>query len=154
MTECATGRTLITDELFGRLVRRIVADEKLDRDLAARIVDQSLAFLGACALDHDAPLAPSELVDIGWHTFILHTREYVAFCERVAGEFLHHVPTGQDDPDAHGERAHATLVRTVRAIERAGFTVDAALWPAVTDKCTVKCSPCHNGCSDDPPPAV
>jgi hypothetical protein len=99
-------------------------------------------------------MAPSELVDIGWHTFILHTREYAVFCERVAGEFLHHVPTDQNDPAAHGERARATLVRTVRAIERAGFAVDVALWPAAIDKCTVTCSPCHNGCSDDPPPAV
>jgi len=72
----------------------------------------------------------------------------------VAGVFLHHVPTDRDDPDAHGERAHATLVRTVRAIEQAGFAVDGALWSAATDKCNVKCSPCHNGCSDDPPPAA
>lgn len=31
-------------------------------------------------------------VDRLWHTFITFTREYAAFCEQVAGRFIHHVP--------------------------------------------------------------
>ncbi|WP_410654142.1 glycine-rich domain-containing protein [Amycolatopsis sp. lyj-112] len=149
----ATGRTLVSGELFDRLAGRIVAEEKLDRHSAERVVDQSLAFLAACALNTGDPLAPSELVDIGWHTFILHTRDYAIFCDRIAGRFLHHVPTEAGDPGASGEAAHATLMRTVAAIERAGYAVDPALWPAVKGDCDVNCSQCKNGCSDDPPPA-
>lgn len=148
-----TGRSLVPDELFDRLARRIVAEEKFNRELADRIVDQALAFLSACASNTGAPLAPSELVDIGWHTFILHTHDYAAFCERVAGRFLHHVPTGDDDSAVRYEAARETLTRTVAVIEAAGFVIDADLWPAVSGKCNVNCSPCKNGCTDDPPPA-
>jgi hypothetical protein len=147
VTELTTGSVLVPESLFTRLVDRIVADEKLDRGLAVRIMDQTLAFLGACGRHHDMPLAPSELVDIGWHVFILYTHDYAAFCQRVAGRFLHHLPTDIDDPTAAGDAAHTTLTRTVAAIEQAGFVVDSELWPS-----TGTCTGCHNGCHDDPPP--
>ncbi|WP_214110362.1 hypothetical protein [Acrocarpospora catenulata] len=41
-------------------------------------------------------LAPSERVDIGWHTFLMYTRDYAAFCQTVAGRIIHHQP--DDDP--------------------------------------------------------
>jgi hypothetical protein len=62
-----TGRSLVSAELFARLVDRIVADKKVDRNLAERIMDQALAFLGTCGRERDTPLAPSTLVDIGCH---------------------------------------------------------------------------------------
>jgi len=41
----------------------------------------------------DGPLAmASREVDEVWHQFILFTREYAAFCNRVLGQFLHHAP--------------------------------------------------------------
>jgi len=149
MTERTTGRSLVSWDLFDRLVHRIVTDDKLERDMAERIIDQALAFLSACATNTGAALAPSELVDIGWHVFLLHTRDYAAFCDRIAGRFLHHVPTGPDDPAAGGESARDTLLRTVAAIEAAGFVIDADLWPRST---AVTCTGCHNGCHNDPPP--
>jgi hypothetical protein len=150
MTERTTGRALVSHELFQRLTHRIVTDDKLDRDLAERIVDQVLAFLATCATNTGEPLAPSELVDIGWHTFLLHTRDYAAFCERIAGEFIHHVPTDPGDPNARGEAARETLACTVTSIEAAGFAIDADLWPR---SAVGSCTGCHNGCHNDPPPA-
>lgn len=35
---------------------------------------------------------PSQAVDSAWHEFILHTRQYQAFCDRAFGRFLHHCP--------------------------------------------------------------
>lgn len=150
LTPAATGRSLISAELFGRLSRRLVIEEKLNRELADRIVDQALAFLSACATNTGDPLAPSELVDLGWHTFLLHTKDYAAFCDRIAGRFLHHVPSDEDDPAAHGEAAAATRARTVSAIETAGFILDNDLWPRAA---SLDCTGCHQGCHDDPPPA-
>ncbi|MEV6906663.1 hypothetical protein [Amycolatopsis sp. NPDC051071] len=72
--------------------------------------DQALAFLAACARNTGTRLAPSDPVGIGWHTFVLHTRDYADFCARIAGRFLHHVPTSDGDPKASGEAAYATLV--------------------------------------------
>jgi len=150
MTERTTGRSLVSWDLFDRLARRIVTDERLERDLAERIVDQALAFLSACAANTGAAFAPSDLVDIGWHAFLLHTRDYAAFCDRIAGRFLHHVPTEPTDPAASGDAARGTLLRTVAAIGAAGFVIDADLWPR---SAAGACTGCHNGCHNDPPPA-
>jgi len=35
---------------------------------------------------------PSQVADELWHEFILHTRNYDAFCRRAFGKFLHHTP--------------------------------------------------------------
>lgn len=142
------ARSLIPDTLFDRLVERIVRDEDMARPLASRIVDQTLAFLAACATEHDEPLAPSSLVDIGWHAFLLHTRAYVQFCQQIAGRFLHHEPTepGTIDRDA----ARETRDRTLAAIEAAGYAVDLDLWPQLHAECTQDCHQCHQGCTDSP----
>lgn len=143
-----TGRSLVSADLFQRLTSRIVTTERFERDLAERILDQALAFLAACGSNADAPLAPSELVDIGWHTFILDTHEYAAFCDCVAGRFLHHVPTdGRND----GESPAAVFARTTTAMRRLGFCLDDALWPRTA---LGSCTGCHNGCHEDPPPVA
>jgi hypothetical protein len=35
---------------------------------------------------------PSQVVDDLWHEFILHTKNYDAFCSRAFGRFMHHTP--------------------------------------------------------------
>lgn len=131
------GRDLVSPELFGRLADRIVKDKGTDRELAERITDQALAFLGACAVHgRGAALVPSAAVDIGWHMFILHTRDYAAFCEDVAGFFIHHVPT--DDTGEPAGDPVGVLDRTVSAIQEAGYLVDPELWGP-----SAKCGPCH-----------
>lgn len=67
-----SGRSLVDQDLFHRLVRRVVSDEGYEVVLAERVVDQALAFLGACARHHGEPLSPSRIVDPGWHVFVLH----------------------------------------------------------------------------------
>lgn len=147
--ERTASRSLISPDLFDKLVGRIVTDGDVSAELAERIMDQALAFLGTCALDHAEPLVPSDIVDIGWHAFILYTKEYATFCADVAGRFLHHTPTDKEDPTATGVAASTALVRTVAAMEVAGFAVDTDLWPRGA---AVDYTGCHNGCHDDPPP--
>lgn len=139
-----TGRSLVTDELFDRLTARVMKDEGHDMAMAARVADQSLAFLGTCAAHRGQPLSPSRLVDPGWHAFILHTREYRTFCRRVAGRFIDHVPDGPGEPAAD-------LGRTVATMRMAGYTVDDELWNASGN---ASCTGCVNGCHDDPPPVI
>lgn len=74
-------------------------------------MDQALAFLKACADNRGVPLSPGWHVDVGWHAFLLHTREYAEFCHQIAGRFIHHVPT--DEPSSPPK---ADLVDTVAAI--------------------------------------
>ncbi|MCX4686449.1 hypothetical protein OG401_19400 [Kitasatospora purpeofusca] len=153
-TERITGRSLVDPALFGRLVARIVKDEDMDQALAERVMDQALAFLGACAANPDAGLSPSGLVDIGWHTFILHTVDYAEFCRSAAGRFLHHVPTDGPDESTKG----VSIAATVAVIEASGYAVDSELWSMSAD-CSEgsggdgsdtsgsgNCAQCHRGC--------
>ena len=111
---------------------------------AERIITQTLGFLRACALKPGASLSPSEAVDIGSHTFILYTREYAEFCQRVAGRFIHHRPTDDEEGGAAPRQSEA-IGATVAAMRTAGISVDPDLWiPAA------KCSQCYAGCADDP----
>ncbi|KFU75701.1 hypothetical protein SAMN04489729_8459 [Amycolatopsis lurida] len=137
--EDLAGRSLVPDELFERLVNRIAKENDLPHEFAARIMDQTLAFLRACGEDRRAPLAPSEPVDIGWHTFLLYTREYASFCERAAGRFIHHVPNDDGEGPADPQDL---IARTTEAVRDLGFAVDTDLW--LTSK--VKCSDGDDGC--------
>jgi hypothetical protein len=143
------GVDLVDAALLQRLCRRIQTDHgDVTDDLAHRIVDQALAFLAASAVATQA-LGPSDLVDIGWHTFILHTRDYAQFCDRVAGQFIHHVPDDGVGPDDDQHRV--PLARAVDAIRQAGYVVDHDLWGVGAADCnTSKCTQCHAGCHDSP----
>lgn len=145
MTEQLTGRSLVSETLFERLATRLVSEEGCSPMFAVRVMDQALAFLGTCVVHQGEPLSPSRAVDPGWHTFILHTRDYREFCQRMAGRFIDHVPTA-DMPAESGEPA-LVLRRTVAAMRRAGYLVDDVLWFSAAD-----CTGCHGGCHDDPPP--
>ncbi len=137
------GRSLISSGLFRRLTARIAEEHpELAPEMPVRIMDQALAFLGTCAVA-TRPVGPSELVDIGWHTFVLYTAEYAQFCARVAGRFIHHVP--DDDPAVSTVRVK--LADVVAAITAAGYRVDTELWPLETRS---DCSQCHAGCHDTP----
>ena len=133
--------SLVAPELFERLVTRIVEDESLDRSYAERIMCQALVFLVACANNPTTPLSPSRAVDIGWHTFILHTLDYAEFCQRVAGRFIHHNPTRGGDV-----RSGTTL----EAVQQTGYPVDMPLWMVEDAADCDKCSQCHAGCHDSP----
>lgn len=141
-TPAATGRSLVDPKLFDRMSARVAIENGTDRATAERIMDQALAFLGTCAVS-TAPLSPSETVDIGWHTFLFYTREYAEFCGRIAGRFIHHVPT-DGESETGGE---ASPWETTAAMVAAGYVVDAPMWER-----SGNCSQCHNGCHNDPPP--
>ncbi|WP_329437840.1 hypothetical protein [Streptomyces canus] len=135
---------LVAPEVTERLTRRITTDHpEIDAATARRIVGQAAAFIAASGRQPGRNLVPSELVDYGWHAFILHTVDYAAFCQRVAGRFVHHVPTdkGEQEPGS----AASARERTTRAIQAAGYTVDADLWRSAAE-----CNQCHAGCHDSP----
>lgn len=41
-------------------------------------------------------LTPPLPIDLAWHEFILFTRAYLNFCERVFGRIVHHQPGGSE----------------------------------------------------------
>jgi hypothetical protein len=121
-------RTLLTDAQFTGVVNTVLDNNPgMTQGLAERITAEAVKFVVAGATHPGIPLAPSRVVDEGWHALILHTRPYAQLCAEH-GPFVHHSP-GYDptfyDPDI--------LTRTTDAIRRAGFTVDEALWAGPTD---------------------
>jgi len=45
-------------------------------------------------------LSPPPAVDAAWHAFLLHTRDYEAYCMERYGRIIHHQPTAEPDPEA------------------------------------------------------
>lgn len=146
-------RDFVSPETFERLVGRIVADEGIERPLAEEIMESALCFLVICANNPDGAFSPSPLVDIGWHAFILYTREYEKFCNGVAGRFIHHEPN--DKPDA--PQAPGGIQRTLDMMASYGITYNELLW---TGRLTSKKAeivlggiPTHGSCDDGQGPA-
>ncbi|QSE96102.1 glycine-rich domain-containing protein [Fulvivirga lutea] len=47
---------------------------------------------------------PLLIIDEMWHTFILHTKQYMQFCLGKFNRFIHHVPTSNKEKMALNER--------------------------------------------------
>ncbi|MFK8846296.1 glycine-rich domain-containing protein [Streptomyces sp. Ac-502] len=105
----------------------------MDVATAVRITDEGLKFVSASAATPGAPLAPSRVVDEGWHALILHTAVYEELCAAL-GHRVHHYPGYA--PENYDP---AILERTQDAIRAAGYDVDSDLWgpPAGTELVTV-----------------
>jgi hypothetical protein len=103
------------------VVERIAREHRVLRRTARRWFVELVRFLDAC--DEAAlPLAPSKKVDRAWHEFVLHTRDYAAFCEERYGRFLHHDPYERPDKGAY-ERTWVALR------QRGDGRPDRRIWP-------------------------
>ncbi|WP_049567628.1 glycine-rich domain-containing protein [Streptomyces sp. SBT349] len=118
-------RTLLTPEDFAAVAATVLDNNPgMKPGLAERITTQALAFV-ATAADTTAPMAPSRVVDEGWHALVLHTRLYEDLARRL-GKFVHHVPERPGSTrDSYGPD---WLTRTTDAIAAAGYPVDGDLW--------------------------
>jgi hypothetical protein len=135
-------RDCVTAEMWDREVRLIMRDHDMDRELAERTFGQVVAYLVTSAENPDRPMGPTPEVDKGVHSFVLDTPRYIDFCQRHAGQYLHHVPHLPE------ERAGQPMVlhQTIQAIRTAGFRVDDELWGAQAGDC----HQCYACCSESP----
>ena len=81
--------------------RRVRDARSLDDALIDKAFVEFRRFIALVVFGHKGLAVPSKEVDEIWHTFILFTREYMSFCERVAGEFIHHCPPESTLPSAN-----------------------------------------------------
>lgn len=122
--EKLVNKDLVEPQLWNRLVARITQETRYESSLAEGIMDQALGFLRLCAESAHVSYSPSPIVDIGWHTFLLYTREYSDFCNRVAGRFIHHAPSDEEDVSHSG----GSVAETVAAMRRRNIAVIDAMW--------------------------
>jgi hypothetical protein len=81
------------------VIQRIQDDAGVDRETARAWFGEMLLFLDLVADSKDF-ISPPGPVDVAWHAFILHTRDYEAYCRERFGKVIHHEPTGKADPRA------------------------------------------------------
>jgi len=113
---------------FMCLIRR----QQVEAMRAKADADSSTAAPAAAAsAARFVPLSPSRLVDLVWHTHILHTREYIDMCTKhFDAKFVHHVPsTGVKDASERVE-ARRSYEHTLAVYERCfGHQAPAEVWP-------------------------
>ncbi|MEK6820985.1 MAG: hypothetical protein AABY11_01125, partial [archaeon] len=64
----------------------------------------------ALSIIHQQPIGMvSPRVDAVWHEFILHTREYVDFCNTVVGNYFHHAPATEAEESADSAKTFHQL---------------------------------------------
>ena len=145
-----TYRERITPELFDRMACRIAQDESIELRDAEHIVDGAIGFLLLCATHPGRQFGPSRKIDTGWHTFILYTREYTAFCHSIAGEYIHHAPTDGDAGSLHGVMATSEVMAFM---DVRGITYDREMWSndCAANEHSSDCTAC-TGCFRCSPP--
>jgi hypothetical protein len=100
------------------VIERIQQDAGVDRDTARLWFNEMLLFLDLVADSRDF-LSPPKPVDAAWHAFILHTRDYEAYCLDRFGRVIHHEPTGKPHS--------ASYLRAYDRRARLG-PIDGAVW--------------------------
>ncbi|MBV9959353.1 MAG: hypothetical protein JO360_13085 [Acidobacteria bacterium] len=124
---------LVSSHLFQTLAASLQREEEkrgraLSAEFAARSIEAGLGFLQLIALFPEAgPFRPAPRVDDAWHVFLLYTREYMEFCERVAGKYIHHVPA---DFPGSSDGEGLSLCETVKFMEARGIPFDPEIWGA------------------------
>ncbi|WP_167152455.1 hypothetical protein [Streptomyces sp. MBT27] len=132
------GRDLVSPELFETLSAFCAAEYGHELSMARRIMGEALAFLWVMGTTGKGDvMAPSTIVDPGWHTFVLHSKEYAEWCEQQFGYFLHHAPNSKI-------RTKDLMLSMADEIRAAGFDVDQRMWAKAADCNSPAC------CGDGP----
>jgi len=119
----------VKDFPFGTIIGRYRCDHNIDEVVAERYLRELKRFLMLAATsDRAYPMFGSDDgIDGVWHTFLLFTRQYADYCERL-GQFVHHQPTveGADPDPSYWDDYQDFLDRYVGVFDEAA-PVD--LWP-------------------------
>ena len=154
-TAAKDPRKLVTPEVFSTVSTYVARHQEVTLAYAERMVAQMLVWMRAVADNPSARLAMDETVDPAWHAFMLHSQEYAAFCDRLFGRYLHHVPPV--DGTSHTD---VEIDRTLPALRATGYQVDTEFWVGAKPCCPP--DPCVNAVvrprcdagTGAPPPAV
>jgi len=71
---------------------RLKEDYGWDNEFVDGAVNEYYRFLIICKMFPLTKFVPGKVVDKVWHDHILHTKEYIEFCNRYFGEYVHHTP--------------------------------------------------------------
>ena len=79
-----------------KIVNLLIEKEGMKKSEAELLFSDTLRFLFLCSISEKS-LSPNTRLDLGWHHFILNTKEYTDFCESAFGKYIHHSPFTNED---------------------------------------------------------
>ena len=133
----------IDEEDFGPIVKRVEKELAkqgktvvLSREQAVVALKQYYGLM--VATPNGAEYAVSSVLDPYWHAHILDTQGYARFCERTAGEFMHHVPLDETD-EVEFSRVCGVYLQTGEALRQMFQDVSDVAFPLVACEDTVIC---------------
>lgn len=106
------------------VVNDYILTSGLAEDVASHKCGELAKFLRACAISKE-PLSPSVAIDDVWHEFILHTDEYITYCNKEFGKIIHHFPLRTAAP----EELRESYLRTINLLTHNYGEIDTNLWP-------------------------
>ena len=129
------------------VVNRIAKELNVSKEDAELQFREMLKFLYCCAISKK-PLTPSKKLDEPWHTFVLFTRDYEAFCKNYLGKFIHHVP--DIDESIETKKANKKRYEQTYEVATAVFgNLPEFMWPnPAMSLANANCGGCH-GCSGE-----
>jgi len=143
-----------TETAEGFKLDHVLARYRKEQGFSAEIAEDHLRemirflSLSATATQHGKYYGMTGAVDELWHTFVIFTRDYAAFCDAVAGRFLHHVPEIDGHMSEDTLDHYLTFLDDYETVYRE--PAPAAYWPrpsSIHAEAACKgCSAC-NGCS-------
>jgi hypothetical protein len=145
-TPVLTGKdpqSLVAPEVFAKLATHFALVQEVTEAYAKRAVGQMLLMLRAHADSKHDPdfgrllpdgrsyrVVPTRPVDVAWHVSLQHTEPYLAACQQIAGEFVHHVPIVTE-----GMTDGTSIEYTRKALQATGFYVDPEFWTGEAESC-------------------
>ncbi len=85
------------------ILERYIRDYRKTPEEAEVCFAKLKEYLGRAVVAVEPLSPPSRDVDDLWHTFLLFTRDYAAFCQSSFGKFIHHVPKVSPQGSCSGE---------------------------------------------------
>jgi hypothetical protein len=81
---------------LGKVMDKVAEEHSLSAETKARAEDLYRKFLTLHARHPGVAIVPPYIVDLVWHEHITNTRQYMADCDLMFGEYLHHNPSSED----------------------------------------------------------
>lgn len=91
------------------LEKRLMDRQKWSLETSKEAVRRYKNFLTLLLKYPDQILAPAPDIDEAWHNHILFTREYFCDCQKIFGDYLHHSPSQNFDPEEKSAMEEAQL---------------------------------------------
>jgi hypothetical protein len=117
---------------FSRTVAILVTHDGIEEALAKAMKDEYIRYIALVVNHLDEVLPISAQIDPFWHGHIINTNDYVAMCEHLGVDYIHHNPTVSP---LERQSLQSAFDTTLVAYEAAFNKPSARWWPANSMVC-------------------